>query len=174
MEIWLKIYFRAKRLNSLIKETFQMKKLKIQKNHRVKKIKMLKITMNLQKLFYKDNFLILLQEQRQLNLQVVSIVNRCLICNSNLNFCLKIITYPWLQRMSLRLCKRLMILIFQIKFLKKIKVSFKKFSNISLKKKIICLMEERTKPYFSMKYKKCYKMQKFLMEENLQTSQLKK
>ena len=174
MEIQLRIFFRAKKLSSSIKVTSQMKKLKSWRNHRVKRIKILKIIMNPLKLCYKDNFLILLLELRLLNLQVGSIVNRCQICNLNLNFCLKIIIYRWLWRMNLRLSKKLMIIILQIKYLQKIKVSFYKFLNISLKKVKICLMGEKTKPYFSMKYKKCYRMQKFSTEENLQTSQLKK
>lgn len=151
-----------------------MKKLKSWRNHRVKKIKILKTIMNPLKLCYKDNFLIPLLELRLLNLQVASIVNKCQICNSNLNFCLKIIFYRWLWRMNLRLCKKLMIIILQTKYLQKIKVSFYKFLNISPKKVKICLMEEKTKPYFSMKYKKCCRMRKFSTEENLQTSQLKK
>jgi hypothetical protein len=67
-----------------------------------------------------------------------------------------------------------MILILQTKFLRKIKVNSSKFSNTSLKKMEICLMEEKMKQSISMKYKKCYKMQKYLMEEKLPTLQLKK
>ena len=62
-----------------------------------------------------------------------------------------------------------MILILLTKSSKKIKVSFNRFLNISPKNKIICLMEEKTKLYFLMKLKKCYRMQKFSMEVNLQT-----
>ena len=76
--------------------------------------------------------------------------------------------------MNLKLYKKLMILILQTKFLKKIKVNSSKFSNTSLKKMEICLMEEKMKQSISMKYKKCYKMRKYLMEEKLPTLQLKK
>lgn len=54
-----------------------------------------------------------------------------------------------------------MILILLIKYLNQIKASSYKFLNISPKKVEIYLMEEKMKPYFLMKYKKCYRMQKF-------------
>ena len=67
-----------------------------------------------------------------------------------------------------------MILILLRKYLNQIKANFYKFSNISLKKVEIYLMEEKMKPYFLMKYRKCYRMQKFSMAEKLQILQLKK
>jgi hypothetical protein len=73
--------------------------------------------------------------------------------------------------MNQKLFMKLMTLIKQIKYLKGIKDNSTKFLDTSLKKMEICLMVEKMKQSFLMKYKKCCKMQKYLMEEKQLISQ---